>query len=606
MKELRLLLPFLRRYRWRYAIGALCVVGAVLLRILIPRLLGNSIDDLRSLSGDGGEAAAETGEIRRLLVLGALWIAGAAALGAVVRTTSRLMLLGGSRRVIHDIRERVFDHLLRLAPSFYTRTQTGDLMSRAVNDVQFTQGLMGPVFMYLAETGALFVVCLSFMLGVSWELTLLGMLPFPVFLFVARRLAARVQQGSREAQAKLAEISSKVDESLSGHMVVKALALEEFDAERFARRCDDYRRQNLQVTAVRGNMGGLMIGLGSLSTLIVLAVGGPRVIAGNLSLGDFVAMVLYFQILATPVGILGFVMSSLQRGTAALSRLRELLETAPTLEDPAEPVELPPGSGALEVRDLTVRFRGDDGAERTVLDRVSFALPAGRTLGVVGHVGSGKSVLLEALARQLEVEPGHVFLDGVDVTSLRLADARRAVGFVPQEAFLFSAPLAENLALGRPEATREEILRSLESAGLAKDMDQFPDGLDTLVGERGLNVSGGQRQRAALARVLLLKPRVMLFDDPFSAVDTQTTQEILSRLRPLVHDRTAVIVAHRVATVQGADHILVLEEGRIVEQGSAAELLRLGGRYAALHAKQQSVDSLVADLERDAMEEEVA
>ncbi|RMH03796.1 MAG: ABC transporter ATP-binding protein [Planctomycetota bacterium] len=604
LRELLLLGPAFRRYRWRYLAGALCIVGAVLLRLLVPRYLGDAIDLLRQAASLGPGVAAEPEALRPLLVRAVLWILGVAAAGGVVRTTSRLLVLGTSRRGIHDLRRRVFAHLLRLPPSFYAARPTGDVMSRVVNDVQFVQSLLGPVFLYLAENAALYVVCLSFMLGIDPVLTGLGLLPFPFALWRARRIAAEVQRLSRASQEGLAEISARVDESLSGQMVVKGLALEDFDYARFERRCREYRDLNLRLTRTRARMQALMIGLAALGPLVVLLAGGPRVVAGGISLGDFVAMLLYLQFLAGPTAVLGFVLSSLQRGRAALGRLGELLATEPALADPPAPAPLPPGGGALAVRGLTIELENERGEPRRVLDGVSFELPAGRSLGVVGATGAGKSVLLRALARQLEIPPGTVFLDGADLTSLRLADARGAIGYVPQEAFLFSASLAENVALGRPEAGEEEIAAAVAAAGLAKDLPQFPEGLATLVGERGLNVSGGQRQRVALARVLLLRPRLLLLDDPFSAVDAETTEEILAALAPLMRGRTTVLVAHRVATVRRCDEILVLDRGRVVERGSHAELLAAGGRYARLEARQRARAELAAGLEEGGEDEE--
>lgn len=620
-RELALLLPYTRRYRWHYAVGSVCIVASILFKFAIPYYLGRSFDDLRAL-GDGAGPQASSGEVERML----LWSAGSivllAALVAGVRTTSRLFVLGVSRRAVHDVRNDLFDHLLRLSPSFYVRHQTGQIMSRAVNDMRNVQGLLGPVFMYLAETAVLYVAGVTFMCGVDPVLTLAALSPFPFFIWMARRLARRIQVDSRAAQDRLGEVSAKVDESLSGHQVIKTLALEEREEARFAEQCEQYRALNLRVTRARSTLSPLMLALASLSTAITLGVGGPRVAAGEMSLGELVSMLFYLQMVAAPTGILGFVISSLERGTAALARLREVFEMEPTLTDPSEPsdasarVPAASESATLKVEGLTLVHRPleelphlsigaeepereEEGAARTVLDQVTFEVAAGTTLGIVGHTGSGKSSLLAALARQLEVEPGTIWIGGTDVCDLPVADLRRRIGYVPQETFLFSRSLADNVALGRPQAERSEVEAAVRAASLDKDLDQLPDGLDTLVGERGLNLSGGQRQRTALARVMLLEPSILLLDDCLSAVDTQTADDILGALAPKTEGRTTVIAAHRIATVRHADQILVLEEGRIVERGDHESLVRAGGRYARLHERQRLTETMSEELGLD-------
>ncbi len=592
--------PFLRRYLSSTSIGALCILVSVGLKVWIPLLIGEALEDFERWSPADGRDALVSGAIRS-----ALLIAGTAVVVAVVRTASRVLILGNSRRVAADVREYIFDKLLRLAPSFFLRNPAGQVMSRVINDLRIVQSLVGPVILYIAENLALFGFCLVVMLRTDPLVTVLALAPYPFFFFQARRLALRIQLGSAEAQSALGDLSSKVDESLSGQHVIKTMALEDSDLAMFESRARRYRDLNLRVTKQRAKLIPLMLGLTSLSTLVVLGLGGWRVARGETDFGRWSAMLMYLAMLAGPTRTLGFVISTLRRGAASLQRLFEIDDTEVEIAEPPPASRKPFTPGALVVDGLTVvhppiadqpHLEGSlpEGLdpefvdrERTVLRDVSFRLEPGQVLGVVGHTGSGKTTLARVLARQWPVARGVVSIGGTDVNDVGLAEWRRRVGFVPQEAFLFSRSLADNVALGRPDADRAEVERAVERSQLANDLDQLPEGLDTVVGERGVNLSGGQRQRAALARVFLLDRELLILDDTLSAVDTHTADAILADLEAYLAGRTTVIVSHRLSAVKHADEVLVLEDGAVVERGTHDQLLAARGRYAELWTKQE-------------------
>lgn len=592
MRPLIELLPYFRRYRLWYAVGAVALVAAIVLRLWIPTRLGIAIDDLRVALGSPDGAGPDGEGAGALALAAALAIAVAAVLGALTRTVSRLAILSACRFVTHDMRQGIYRRLTELPPSYFLRFSSGQLLSRALNDVQNVQGLTGPVLMYIAETALLFAVAAFFMVGIDPLMTVIVLIPFPLFVWRSRQLARRIQEGSREASDSLGQMSEKLGESLSGIQVVKTLSLEDFEMRRFTERVENYRGLQLDVARARSTLMPMMGALGGVTLALALLLSIPRVAAGTIAVGDLAAFFIYLQLLAAPTGALGFVISSLQRGAAALDRIAEVLDEPPGFrsEGATRPVEALEGHVRIDGLTVTASrsiLHDDADGRRTLLDDLSLEIEPGRTLGIVGRTGAGKTTLARVIARLQEIDPERYRLDGVPVEELDLSDTRRHIGYVPQDPFLFSDTLWNNLTYAAPDAPAERVHEAIAIAQLDKDLDQLPEGLETVVGERGVNLSGGQRQRVALARAIVKRPQVLILDDTLSAVDTDTAAAILGGLERVLGTCTTIIVAHRLSTLRRADGILVLEEGRVAQSGTHDELVASEGLYATLWQSQE-------------------
>jgi len=566
---------FLRRaldaYRRDFLLGFVCLAITNGLTLVIPWLLKHGIEALqqhRSLGLVGRYAAG---------------IAVVAVLLALVRTWSRWYVLGGSRRIVADLRARLFAHLQTLPASFYARHRTGEIMSRAVNDLLLVRSLLGPGVLNLINVSILYTAGLLMMAILDWRLTLAAILPYPALLYAVSRVSRTIHQRSNAAQEQLAEISNKAQENLSGIHQVKAYAREDLEVAAFSGLSSGYRLRNLALARSRGQIVVLMSGLGGLSTIVVLWYGGGHVIAGTLTLGGLVAFMSYLAILTGPTIMMGWMLGVFQRGLGAIRRLEEILEQTSDLPGDLLPGPCPPLTGQVSFRRLTFSYPGGP----RVLQDVDLDIPAGATLGLVGPVGAGKSTLVRLLGAVFPVHRGMLSFDGHDFNDLPTRGLREQIAVVPQETFLFSRTIAENIALGRPDAPRADIERAAEIAQLTRDLSSWPHGLDTRVGERGVTLSGGQRQRVAIARAVLMDPRVLVLDDALSSVDADTEAAILAGLRRFMRGRTTFVISHRVATVAGADRLLVLEDGRVVETGTPAELLAADGPFARLSRTQQ-------------------
>jgi len=572
----RFLKPYLARYRTGLALGFGALATKDLLAASLPLIIRAGVDAISSRFA-----------LSTLMKFCALLI-GLAAIKGLFQYWMRVILIGVSRDIEYDMRNDLFAHLLRLSPDFYARTRTGDIMARATNDLNAVRMMLGPGLMYSFETSLTFLLAIVVMAWVDWRLTALALLPAPLVSLAVFWFGRVIHARFERLQAMFSDITSKVQESLAGVRVLRAYVQEEAELKQFERLNRDYIAQSLRLARVSGMFLPLLQALVGLTFLIVLWVGGLRVISGQITLGTFVMFSTYMAMLIWPMIALGWVVNLVQRGLASLSRMRQVLEERPSIAAPAAARRVPSG-GDIQLRNVSVIFRGI-----RALDGVSLMVREGETVAIVGRTGSGKSTLVRLIPRLLDPDEGQVLLGGVDVREFDPAELRRRIGMVPQETILFSATLAENIAFGVEQATREQILRAAEQAGLGPDLAAFPQGLDTLVGERGLTLSGGQKQRTAIARALLRDPQILILDDALSSVDTLTEERILHGLASVMRGRTTILISHRVSTVRQADRIIVLDAGRIVEEGTHAELLAAGGYYADLYQKQMLEEELEA------------
>jgi len=582
---LRRLAGYVNRNRGYYAVWVVVTLGYVAGFVAVPMLVGWCVGAVAE-----GLPHAEVG--RRVA-----WLAGVTSARALLRYYSRTLVFNAAREVEYELRGDIYAHLQRLPQSFYFRWRTGDIMSRCVNDINAVRLLMGVGLLNLLQTPVLYVAVIGAMVTVNAPLALLVLLPYPLFLLVARLLGRSIHHWSLVTQEGLADASNQLQETISGIAVVKAYTMEPLTERRFEDTNQELYRRQLGLVRTNAAMPAITGMLPALSMGLILLVGGRDIVAGRMAVSDFFTFAMYIYELTFPTFIMGWVVALVQRGSASMQRIDELLSETPAIADRDDAVAMESLRGEIEFRGLDFGYAGDEGRD-LALRGVDLRVPAGSTLGVVGTVGAGKSTLASLVPRLFEVEDGKVFIDGVDVNRIPLATLRSHIAMVPQEAFLFSTTLEANIAFGDPEASRARIEEAARRAQLAKDVEDLPKGYETVVGERGVMLSGGQRQRTALARALLLDPAILILDDTLSAVDAETEAAIQYELDRVFSGRTVIVVSSRISAVRNADRIVVLDEGRIIESGSHEELVRGGGLYARLAEEQAEREALESGLER--------
>jgi ATP-binding cassette subfamily B multidrug efflux pump len=578
LKSLSTLWPYLRRYRGGLALG----IGSLLMKDLfaaaLPLVLKQGVDSLtRGFT------------IRIVLQLAGLLI-GLSLVKGIFQYFMRVIIIGISRDIEFDLRNDLFAKLVELSQDFYTRYRTGDIMARSTNDLNAVRMMLGPGIMYCTETTVMLVLSVAVMMHTDWRLTLFALIPAPFVSVAVIVFGRRIHTRFEHIQKMFSDISSRVQENLAGVRVIRAYAQEKSEVEQFETLNREYVRENIGLARIQGLFMPLLQALIGFTFLLVLWEGGRQLLAGKISLGSFVMFNTYMGMLIWPMIAFGWVVNLMQRGTASLDRINEIFHERPSIAAPAADIADPRKyAPEIRFRDVSVVHGG-----RKALDGIDLTIEAGETVAIVGHTGSGKTTLVNLIPRLFDPHHGVVEIGGGDVRKFDPKELRREIGFVPQETFLFSATLAENIAWGVEDATEKEIRWAAEVAGLASDIETFPDGLNTMIGERGLTLSGGQKQRTAIARAIIRNPRILILDDALSSVDTVTEEKILQGLAGVMRNRTTVLISHRVSTVQNADRIIVLSHGRIVESGTHSELQARGGYYAELYEKQLLEEELEA------------
>ena len=573
---------YVLRYWRRYVVGSICLLGTVTLVMWIPLWLREAVKIIEN----GGSLA----DVRYYALL--ITVAGVAQ--GIIRTFSRAFIFNAGRDIEYDLRNDLFAHLQRLPIKFYHSQRTGDLMSRVINDISAVRTLLGPGILNFFNAPVYFVYAIVLMFSIDARLTLVALVPGPLLVYAVRRFRGKIMKSSLRVQQQMAELSSHIQENLSGMHVVKAYTQEERQIGQFVELNREFQERSMELARLRGVIGPFMQAIGGLTAVLVIGYGGMRVIRGEMLIADIVAFIAYLHVLAWPTAAFGWMISLIERGRAAMERLEEIFKVQPEIVTPDRPLAPADADGGVEFRNVSFSYdaKGNGSLGQATLKEINFSVPRGRTVAIVGRTGAGKSTLAQLIPRLYDVSSGEIRFGGRDIRAISLAELRRTMAYVPQDPFLFSTSLKRNLEFGRDEISDEEVENAIALTRLDRDVAIFPEGSGTVVGERGIMLSGGQKQRATLARALLLDAPFLILDDCLSSVDAETEDQILKRLKTVFTEKSCVIISHRISAVKEADEILVLDEGRIIERGTHRELVLKGGVYADLYRQQQLSEEL--------------
>lgn len=570
IETLKYLIPYIKRYKLKFIAGTIFVIFTNIFRILNPKIVQIAIDYLKSEF-----SLSKLGIYASLIVLFAL-------MEGIFLFLMRKYMIVASREIENDLRNDFFEKLLQLHPAYYQNIPTGDVMARATNDLSAVRSVLGPGIAYSINTITAFIFVIPMMIFISPKLALYALLPFPIIALLVNRYGKAIHHRFERIQAQFSALSSRAQENLTGSSIIKWFVREKYEIDEFRKLNLENMRRNISYAKVQAGFHPVLMLVIGLTTAIIILFGGKLVIDGNISLGEFTAFMLYMGMLIWPSIALGWVIGLFQQGAASLNRMRQVLEAEPEIKELPSMIVPENFRGEITFKNLSFGYEPDT----PVLQRINIQFPAHQTIGIIGPTGSGKTSLVQLIPHFYKLPAGHLLIDGQDINKLSVKFLRSRIGYVPQETFLFSNTLRNNIAYGKPDATTEEIEWAAKMAHIHEEIESFPDQYESILGEKGLNLSGGQKQRVAIARAILPQPQILILDDAFSALDTYTEERILSNLEEFFPNRTVLLVSHRISTLQNCDNIIVLEDGKITEQGTHEELLLTGGLYSWIHEKQ--------------------